>query len=239
MDTQTLEEIGLTHAEIKVYLALLGFGTATAGPILDKTGLHNSVVHTTLNRLIEKGLVSFIKEGKRNHYQAANPKHILTFLDDKKERVQEIIPELLAKQQTAKEKPEVITFRGVRGVKELLYELLEAGGNKQYTLGSTEKAFLLPGTWWESYHKKRAAKGIKAKIIFNESLKYWKAETKYKKAEIRYTKKGFEPLTEIIIRNDKVGIIIWTEKPMGVLFHNKALADSYEKHFQLIWNQAK
>lgn len=61
MNTQILEDIGLTNAEIKVYLALLELGTATAGPILEKSHLQNSVVHMTLNKLIEKGFVTFVK----------------------------------------------------------------------------------------------------------------------------------------------------------------------------------
>ena len=80
MNTQILEDIGLTPAEIKIYLALLELGATTAGPILQKTGLQNSVVHMTLNKLVDKGLISFVKEGKINHYQAANPKHIIEFI---------------------------------------------------------------------------------------------------------------------------------------------------------------
>ena len=63
MDISILEDIGLTNAEIKVYLALLELGSSTAGPILEKSKLQNSVVHMTLNKLIDKGFVTFIKEG--------------------------------------------------------------------------------------------------------------------------------------------------------------------------------
>ena len=76
MDISILEDIGLTNAEIKVYLSLLELGTASAGPIIEKSGLQSSVVHMTLNKLIDKGFVSFVKEGKRNYYQSSNPKHI-------------------------------------------------------------------------------------------------------------------------------------------------------------------
>ena len=239
MDTKILEDIGLTNAEIKVYLALLELGTATAGPILNKTGLQNSVVHMTLNKLVEKGFVSFVKEGKRNHYQAANPKHIIEFLNEKKERFENILPELLLKQQLAKAKPEIITFRGMKGIKELLLQLLEAGGKEHHTFGSTAKSLMLGDEWWVNYHKKRAQKGIVAKLMFNESLAYWKAEIKYPQSEVRYTKAGFEPLTETIIRNDKIGIIIWTDKPLGVIIHEKEAAQSYDKFFHMMWDGAK
>jgi len=238
MNTKILEDIGLTNAEIKVYLALLELGTASAGPILDKTGLQNSVVHMTLNKLVEKGFVSSIKEGKRNQYQAANPKHIIEFLNEKKERFEEILPELLLKQHLAKAKPDIVTFCGIRGIKELLLELLDAGGREHHTFGSTAKSLMLGDEWWVSYHKKRAQKGIVAKLMFNESLAYWKAEVKYPKAEVRYTKAGFEPLTETIIRNDKIGIIIWTDKPLGVIIHQKEAAESYDQFFMVMWGGA-
>ncbi|HLD39328.1 MAG TPA: hypothetical protein VJB05_03380, partial [archaeon] len=95
--------------------------------------------------------------------------------------------------------------------------------------------------WWLSYHKKRAAKGIKGKLLFNESLKEWAKKFGYhdRNTEIRFMAKDFEPLTEMIIRNDKVGLIIWTEKPLGILVHNKALAYSWETYFQMDWANAK
>lgn len=238
IDTGILEDIGLTNAEIKVYLALLELGTSTAGPILEKTGLHNSVVHMTLNKLVEKGLVSFVKEGKRNVYQAANPKHIVEYINEKRERFEDILPKLLATQDMAKEKPEITVFRGIKGIRELLYELLEAGGKEHHTFGSTKKSLMMGDAWWVSYHKKRAKKGIRAKLLFNESLQFWKAEVKYPKSEVRYTKAGFEPLTETIIRNDKIGLIIWTDKPIGILIHQKEAAESYDAFFKMMWKTA-
>lgn len=239
MDTQILEDIGLTNAEIKVYLALLELGTSTAGPILEKSGLQNSVVHMTLNKLIDRGFITFVKEGKRNHYQASNPKHIIDFINEKKQRFEGILPELLLKQQQARIKPEIVTFRDIKGIKEVLMELLEAGGKEHHTFGSTAKSLMLGEAWWVNYHKKRAEKGIKARLLFNESLAYWKAEKKYPKSEVRYTKAGFEPLTETIIRNNKIGIIIWADKPLGVLIHQKEAAESYDNFFEMLWKQAK
>ncbi len=163
---------------------------------------------------------------------------ILLSLTDNALLIEEFLPELLLKQTLAKEKPEVVTFRGIKGIKELLYELLEAGGTEHHTFGSSSESLMLGDSWWVSYHKKRAGKGITAKLLFNESLKAWKAETKYPKSEIKYTKQGFEPLTETIIRNDKIGIIIWTKKPIGVLIQNKAAADSYDTFWKMMWNAA-
>ncbi|MFH1401096.1 MAG: helix-turn-helix domain-containing protein [Nanoarchaeota archaeon] len=238
MDTQILEDIGLSAAEIKVYLALLELGTSTAGPILEKSGLQNSVVHMTLNRLIERGLVSSVKQGKRNNYQPADPHHIVDFIEEKRSRFEQLLPELLMRQNQAKERPQMTMFRGIKGIRESLMVLLDAGGTEHHTFGSTAKSLMLGEAWWVSYHKNRARRGIIAKLMFNESLAFWKAETKYPRAEVRYTTAGFEPLTETIIRNDMVGIIIWSEKPLGIIVHQKEAAESYDKFFQIMWGTA-
>ncbi len=240
MNTNVLEDLGFTQAEIKVYLALLELGSSPAGPILNKTQLHNSVLHATLNRLVEKGFVSFVKEGKRHIYQASNPQHIVEYINEKKEEFKAILPTLLAKQAMNEKKSEVVTFRGIRGMREILYELLYAGGKEHHTIGSSVKSLMMGEAWWEQYHQKRVQKGIHAKLLFYESLKAFTAEKRYaQKTEVRYTKTGFEPLTETIIRNDKVGIILWVDKPIGILIHNKQLADSYEQYFQLLWKTGK
>jgi sugar-specific transcriptional regulator TrmB len=237
MNTEILEDIGLSKAEIKVYLALLELNKSTAGPIIEKSGLQSSVVYMALHKLLGKGLISFIKEGKIKHYQASNPDHIVEYLEEKKDRFLEILPELQLKQESGSEKREASFFSGTRGVKELLYELLEAGGKEHLTIGSPKISnVILPEAWWINYHIKRGAKGINAKLIFNESLRDFKSTAKYPKSKTRYTEFGKdEPLTETIIRNDKVGIIIWTKVPIGILIHDKEAASSYEKYFKFLW----
>ena len=91
-------------------------------------------------------------------------------------------------------------------------------------------------SFWLSYHKKRAAKGIKAKLLFNESLRDWCDINLYPKAVYKFTKLGFEPLTETIIRNDKIGIILWTRPAIGILIHSKVAADSYDSFWKLMWD---
>ena len=238
MDISILEDIGLTNAEIKVYLSLLELGSSTAGPIIEKSGLQSSVVHATLNKLVEKGLLSFIKEGQRRHYQAANPQHIVEFINNKKERFEEILPELLLKQKLSKEKPEVTVYRGINGIKELLMELLEAGGKEHHTFGSTKESLMMTDGFWVNYHKKRAALGIKAKLLFNESLRGWCEGYKHPLAEVRFIKEKTEQFTETIIRNNRIGLIIWTEVPKGILIHDSIAANSYNFFFNNLWKKA-
>lgn len=239
MDLQPLVEAGMTPAEARAYVALLELGTTTAGPIITRSGLQSSVVHLALGNLLTKGFVSTVKEGKKNRYTAIPPRQLLGFIDERKARLAAALPNLESLQATAGSEPQITSYRGVRGVKELLYELLEASGREHHTFGSTIKSIMLGDEWWMRYHARRARKGVSAKLLFNDSLKPWVEKHKYPKCEIKYTASGFEPLTETIIRGDCVGIIVWLDKPIGVLMRHADIAASYDGFFKHLWATGK
>ena len=58
MDNSILEDLGLTGAEIKVFISLLELGSSTAGKVVEKSGLQNAVVHRAFHSLAEKGLLN-------------------------------------------------------------------------------------------------------------------------------------------------------------------------------------
>jgi len=57
--------------------------------------VQNSVFHFSINRLIEKGLVSYVKKGKVKIYSAADPKQFLIYLKEKEKRVKDLLPGLV------------------------------------------------------------------------------------------------------------------------------------------------
>jgi len=135
MDTSIFEELGLTHTEIKVYLTLLELGSSSAGSILEKSGLPNSTIHRDLNSLIKKGLINFILQGKRKIYQATKPEHFFEFIDDKKRRFSEILPELKEKQNLPKEQETASVYKGLRGIKEVYSIMINTKGKEYNTFG--------------------------------------------------------------------------------------------------------
>ena len=91
MDTSLLKEIGLTEGEIKVYTALFKLGPSTTGPLVKESKVHSSKVYPILDRLIEKGLVSFIKEGNKTIYTANPPTTIISYLDKKYGKIDALV----------------------------------------------------------------------------------------------------------------------------------------------------
>ena len=80
MDLRILEDLGLSNAEAKIYLALLELGTSKTGKIIDLTKLQSSTIYHVLGSLVEKGLVNYIFEGKIKYYQAESPDSLSFFL---------------------------------------------------------------------------------------------------------------------------------------------------------------
>ena len=130
-----LLKIGLTEGEAKVYLALSELGSSTVGPIVKKSSVAYSNIYDILNRLIDKGIVSFIIKNKTKYFQAAPPANLVDFLDKKekqiseqKQSLQKIIPDL-EKLQELHPKQEAEIFLGKKGLR-TAYEKLSKNTTK-------------------------------------------------------------------------------------------------------------
>jgi len=241
MDTQILEDLGLTNAEIKVYITLLELGSTTAGPIIEKSGLQNSVVHRALNTLIEKALINFILEGKRKIYQATDPSNFYNFIDDKKKRFSEILPELKKKQNPHRPEEAATIYKGIRGLTEIYNIMVNQKGKEYNTFGGGEECANRMGlAWWMNIHRKRIANKISSRQVFDETVKAIGGEIQALPiTKIRYLSKEFAQFQETVIVGDYVAINVFTENCYGFLIKDPKVAEGYRKHFELLWKQAK
>lgn len=241
MDISILEDLGLTQSEIKVYISLLELGSSTAGPILEKSKLQNSVVHRALNSLIEKGLVSFVLEGKRHIYQAANPDNFYNFMEEKKERFSQVLPELRQRQRMTVQKESAAVYKNLRGIKEVYRIMRETEGDEYLTFGggyNVEK--LMTTTWWMNHHRKRIDKKLPSRQVFDLTVQdIGKAINKLPMSKVKYLSQEFAQLTETVIVGNKVAISVFTGQAYSLLIEDTSVADSYKKHFELMWNIAK
>jgi len=235
METTILEDLGFTNAEIKIYLSLLELGESTAGPILDKSGLQNSVVHMTLHKLLEKGLISYVIKGKTKHYRATNPKNILKIIDEKKTQFQNILPELLSKQKT--DEPQTVEiYEGFKGFKSMIQEFIKgAKKGDEYLFFSiyTKNLEDLDPVYnfYKEFDKERAKLGIITKGLAPIEIK-----EKFKgRKKIKFVR--FPIPTNISIFKDKVILTPWEDKQVSFLISSRQLAENYRSYFYSIYNK--
>lgn len=248
MDTKALERIGLTKGEIKVYLALLKLGQTTAGPIVDEAKVTRSKIYDILERLKHKDLVSYITKESTKYFSAADPSSIVHYLEEKekeiqneKESVQKIIPELLLQQTLAKNTKMAEIFLGIKGMQNAFNVLINKFEPKEayYAFGAGKgentKQMQL---FFSKLHQQRVKHKVKSMIIFNESSRgLFESQEKSKLVEARYLLKSTP--TAINIYKDLTIISILNREPITFLIRNVETADSFKEYFKVMWMQAK
>ncbi len=246
MDETNLLKLGLNKNEAKVYVTLLQLGTASAGQLIKATEFHRNIVYDNLEKLADRGLVTFIIEGKKKRFRPAPPEMITQMLEkeqqelnERKETAEIIKKEVERITSHAKEAQEATMFQGINGLKVLFKDTLTEG-KEYYVFGAPKSSLGIMGsTYWENYNLKRAEEKIKIKMIFNDDLREWSYKIKSGLTHIRFLPKKFDSITETIIYGNKVAIIVWTQKPIATLIKDKHLATSYKHYFDLLWKQAE
>jgi sugar-specific transcriptional regulator TrmB len=246
MELTELIKLGFNKNEAKVYLVLIRFGKADAGLIIKETRFHKNIVYDNLEKLINKGLVSYIIENKRKVFQIASSNSLLDYfeneekkLNEKKKQAEKISKEInkLAKQIPSTQEAKV--FRGVKGIKNFYYEGVKQNQDTLAFGAPQESIDIMGETFWRNLQVRRQEKNVRAKLIFNPSIREYGDSIKNKLTEVRYFERDFEPMSETHIQGDEVGIIVWTKEPILFLIKDKFVAESYKKFFEKMWKLSK
>lgn len=245
MELIELIKLGFNKNEAKVYLALIKFGKADASQLISETKFHKNIVYDNLEKLIDKGLITFIIEDSRKVFQIASSNALIDFFDEKqqelekqKQEAEKLTKEINKIAKSLPLKQEAVIYRGIKGIKSYYENTLS--GKDYVAFGAPANSVKIMGeTFWINYNLKRVDKKIMARLIFNPSIKEYGETIKNKFTEVKYFERDFEPMTETHIQGDEVGIIVWTDEPMLFLIKDKNMAESYKSFFETMWKQAK
>jgi len=242
MDAAILEEFGLSNAEARTYIALLELGSTTSGKLIDKTKLQSSTIYHILGALIEKGIVSYIYKGKTKFFQAEKPEIFLTQIDDKKRKLNSILPELKERQLIGQQPQTAKVYEGVKGLRSAFYDILatlDKGDTYYFFTAPKNKLFYERlSTFFRNYHLKRSEKGIKVKglttkdsrNIINNIIKG------IPHTQIRFID-DFAP-TGIVIYGNKMITWEWQDVPTAIVIESQPITESYKKFFESKWKSA-
>lgn len=249
MNASILEKAGFTKGEIKIYLALLELGETSTGPIIDKSGVSSSKVYEILEKLIQKGLVSYVTKNKTKYFQPASPNKINEYLKSRKEefeeterQIEKLLPELEAKQKLSEESQTTSVYEGFEGMKTVFNQILDMhkAGEEYYVFTLDEETTSEElRRFFLNYHAKRVQKGIKVKLLSNIELKkeIKKKYPEYKLSERRFIDRAFP--TGIFILRGMVIHFIYSPKPTLFIIKSKQNYESYRKFFLELWEEAK
>ncbi|MFH1585920.1 MAG: helix-turn-helix domain-containing protein [archaeon] len=236
MDTKELQEVGLTKTEAKIYLVLLDLGSSLAGEITKKSELNRTIVYYSLDKLIEKGLATYVIEANRKVFKPVNPDRFIEILKEKEENIEKILPNLKEKFDSLKQESEAKIFRGKKGIKSVFEEILRT--DQDYLIFGAEGKFkdLFPD-YFHNFNIRRMKQGIKVKVIYNERVRNQR-KGKLKDVQMKFLPKEFDFPSTTQIFGDNVSIVVWSEPPFAFVINSKEAVKSHKNFFNLLWKIA-
>ncbi|HLD02398.1 MAG TPA: helix-turn-helix domain-containing protein [Candidatus Nanoarchaeia archaeon] len=234
---KVLEKLGLAASESKIYLALLELGPCLAGRLSRKTGIHRRNVYDATERLIAKGLISYILKNNRRTFQAVDPERFNDMLDDHRNALQTVLPDLKAKFNAVIPKEGVDFYKGKHGLRTAFEDQIREG-KEILVYGASLMTNELMKYYFVWYDKKRITKKIRMRMIYQKSTKT-KVE-KLKLSDIRFLDDQHIGEVAYNVYGNTVSIIRWSkENPFVVMMKDKLIADAFRKNFELVWKLAK
>jgi sugar-specific transcriptional regulator TrmB len=245
----SLQEIGLTQNEVKTYLALTKIGTSTTAPLIKATNINSSKIYESLDKLLEKGLVSYSKIKNKKNWQVEDFKRLLELMEEEKEKIskkEEEIKQLLPKLEEIKNKQKEVSnyrvFEGTKGIKTAREEALNTlnTGDTFYLILSTFPKNNLLSAYFKDFQERRAKKGIKLKVIYNS---LFEKDGEYRKklphSEVRFLDPENLTPTWTEIYGDSVAIGVATNQPSLFVIQNKDISKGYIEMFNNLWMKSK
>ncbi|MGV8162144.1 MAG: TrmB family transcriptional regulator [Candidatus Nanoarchaeia archaeon] len=247
MDKQILREIGLSEGEIKIYLALLKLGESKKTELAKESGVSSSKIYEICNKLQKKGIIGTILKDNKTHFQAMEPKRLLDFFNEKtakienqKKELEKAIPMLenLSKIQENK----AVLYEGLPAIKNFYRTILEElnQGDEYYVIG-VNYGDNIPGIkeFFENYHRQRAKKGIKVKMLVNSDAKNLLVKTIHSKADVRFLPQYLMSNMIILFYKNKSFIFFLSKEAIGLLIENKEVTNGFKSYFNAFWKIAK
>jgi HTH-type transcriptional regulator, sugar sensing transcriptional regulator len=240
MDDDALSDLGLSKNEAKVYLTLLKLGESTGPQIADKSKVHRTNVYDALERLIEKGLVSYILKDKVKYFEATDPGNLMKLLDEKKDNLQRLLPTLLLEKKLTGD-TQVKVSEGIIAARHQFLSFLDIG-KEILVFGVPKEAPELLGDFYlQRFHRTRIEKKIEERVIYcSDAMERVSKLQKIKMLKYRILPPQFNSPMSINICGDEVFFAVYSRDPCLIIsIHGKDIADIFRQYFEVMWQVSK
>ena len=244
-----LKRLGLKDKESAVYLACLELGPATAQQISRKSKVVRATTYVELESLMQMGLITKFKEGKKTLFSAEPPRQLMRLLEKRQEELQEkqhdleqLLPDLQMLMKVEGEKPSVRYFEGKEGLHAIRQEIMKhtQPGHTIYNFTPVDYLDAIFPDDERNYYRQRIAKGISSVTIFTTR------SPRTKKDLLTVPKKEntlrafvqpdlFPGVSGFTIYEDRIAIGTFVGKLVGVVVESESMSSTMKALFNLAW----
>jgi len=209
-----------------------------------ETRMERRTVYDVIQKLLEKGLVSFIEKEDKKFYKVINPIKLLDILEEKEEYLRKIrqeliklIPNLEELMKKGKKEVDARILFGREGIKTMNMDEIKEGKTIYVICTTIDKTEELLKTFLPRFTRKRIKKKIKIKMLSaKKDVKFLK---KYRLIEVRFLPEEYVSPASLTIYRDRLGITLWADNPITILIKNQEIANNFLNYFELMWKIAK
>lgn len=234
---QILKELGLSTKEAKIYLANLALGVASITALSKKASLKRPTVYLIIDSLIQKNLLIKTPQGKRIYYKAENPEKLIQNLEDKKQKISQIIPALKSLYHQDSRQPKIRFYEGKDKIQKVSEEVWRA--KKIWAMFSPAN-FLKVFTLKDSQHLFRILirhGGIIYDILENtpQAQKFAQAKFRTGISQVKFLPPKIKIATDLLVFENKVALISFTNLTV-VIIEDSSISQMQKTMLQFIWH---
>lgn len=254
MDEQlikSVEDLGLSQKESRVYLANLTLGPATVQQIADQSGIKRVTTYVILEALANLGLVSQSVQGRKTYFNAEDPSNLRRLLEKKEQEIkeqkgsfEEILPQLKTMRQLPKDAPSVKFYDTAEGIKSIMGTFLQAHLNEGPIFGVSNLDQVMeffPEFASSDANPARISLGIPSRIIYTSKRgPFLKEGDKNRNRVSRFVPHDKFPLDAdfSVVGNHIVLMSLKGTRPIGITIDSQDLANGLRAIFELAWQTA-
>jgi sugar-specific transcriptional regulator TrmB len=236
----SLKNLGLSSKEASIYLALLELGKASAYVVAKKADLKKPTTYVILDGLIEKGFVSRVPRARKQLYVAEHPNELIRSYREKLNKVEGIIPQLLAIAQKDSKSVKTIFLEGYEGMRKALWYRLDELDNSEFVGfyasadGVDKKLMDLIDEFNSAIFKKQIT--IRGIVPSHRSLKRFRKGDKENRRNMKIVPYStYSASTSIDVSESFVRILMYKEL-QAIIIDNPNVAKTVKQIFEMIWN---
>lgn len=239
VSSEILSQLGFTSKEALLYLSCIELGTATVIQLSRKSGITRGSTYDILEEMLEKGYVSKIHKDKHMVFSAVDPEVIQKRYQNYLRDFELALPQLKGLYHKHSQ-PRVRYFEGLDGVWQVYEDTLTSTTEILNYANSREVRLYFPD-YDKIYVKQRVKKKIFLKGIApdDEHGRFVQKGDKDAYREIRLLSSSeFSFKNEINIYDNKLAIVSFQEKPIGIIIESDEIAHTQRDIFKMAWSFA-
>lgn len=236
---KVLQKLNFEKKEARLYLALLELGEGGVDQISKKSGLKRTTVYHVIDSLKDKGYIEMAKVGKKTVYIAQNPQKIEEILDEKKQILEKVMPNLLSITNTMDKKPKIRFFEGKEGIREIYKDTLKYKDQEMQVWTTEDILKYFDEQWlWDYYVVHRVKNKIWQRTIAPD-IDFAKELTSYDEKHLRKIRlcprDKFPMHVDITLYGKRYVGLMSFKDGIGLIIESEGIYKTLKSIFEMNW----